>query len=127
MGEKYGLTKAFVLEEIENYGIKGRALQTIKILVNESGLARSLEEFELLVLECCAAWSGMVNFYSIRKGVNDLNAVVKKVLKDNLEDRLDLFRIEIEEGIYVEENNSNEYPGYYIEEYNVKRKKRKLK
>ena len=29
MGEKYGLTKAFVLEEIENYGIKGRALQTI--------------------------------------------------------------------------------------------------
>ena len=52
---------------------------------------------------------------------------VKKVLKDNLEDRLDLFKIEIEEGIYVEENNSNEYPGYYIEEYNVKRKKRKLK
>ena len=35
MGEKYGLTKAFVLEEIENYGIKGRALQTIKILVND--------------------------------------------------------------------------------------------
>ena len=69
----------------------------------------------------------MVNFYSIRKGVNDLNAVVKKVLKDNLDDRLDLFKIEIEEGIYVEENNSNEYPGYYIEEYNVKRKKRKLK